>query len=207
MKIGVIVNDSFNRTELLQGLPDQTELQWMNEPGVIQNADGYIDFTFEKTNEKIEKLKSLQSEIIIVNELYHSAATLPENFVKINGWPGFFDRKLTEASCSGNKIKSKAEKILSALGKRIVWTTDQPGFIAARVICMIINEAYLVLEEDISTKRDIDIALKLGTNYPYGPFEWGEKIGLHNVYRLLEALSATDKKYNPASSLKKEALQ
>jgi 3-hydroxybutyryl-CoA dehydrogenase len=35
----------------------------------------------------------------------------------------------------------------------------------------------LVWDDEISTKAEIDIAMKLGTNYPYGPFEWSEKSG------------------------------
>jgi 3-hydroxybutyryl-CoA dehydrogenase len=50
---------------------------------------------------------------------------------------------------------------------------------------MIINEAYLTLEEGIASREDIDLAMKLGTNYPYGPFEWADRIGLGNVVRVL----------------------
>ncbi len=45
-------------------------------------------------------------------------------------------------------------------------------------MAMIINEAWHALAEEVSTKNEIDTAMKLGTNYPYGPFEWAEKIGL-----------------------------
>ena len=73
-----------------------------------------------------------------------------------------------------------------------IWTPDDYGFIAARIIAMIINEAYYALQENVSTKQQIDIAMKLGTNYPYGPFEWSEKIGIEKIYLLLKKLS--DKK-------------
>ncbi len=72
---------------------------------------------------------------------------------------------------------------------------------------MIINEAYFALEADISSKQDIDIAMKLGTNYPHGPFEWCEKIGIKVVYNLLVNLSENNTKYTPCNLLKKEALQ
>jgi 3-hydroxybutyryl-CoA dehydrogenase len=75
------------------------------------------------------------------------------------------------------------------------WVPDVPGFITARVIAMIVNEAWFALEEGISTKEDIDIAMRLGTNYPYGPFEWGNQIGLENVYALLGKLSKISKRY------------
>ena len=69
---------------------------------------------------------------------------------------------------------------------------------------MIINEAFFALGEGVSTMEEINLAMKLGTNCPYGPFEWEEKIGLQNIYRLLHKLSATDKRYSIAPLLKKK---
>jgi 3-hydroxybutyryl-CoA dehydrogenase len=43
--------------------------------------------------------------------------------------------------------------------------------------------------------------MKLGTNYPYGPFEWASRIGHDNIVELLEIMSFTDKKYQPAPAL------
>ena len=54
---------------------------------------------------------------------------------------------------------------------------------------MIVNEAFIALKEDVSTKNEIDTAMKLGTNYPYGPFEWCEKIGREKIRSLLQQLS------------------
>ena len=97
-------------------------------------------------------------------------------FVRINGWPGFLKRPVVEASSNSKTIKEKAEKIFNDLDKKTEWVPDEPGFITARIIAMIINEAWFALEEGISTKEEIDTAMKLGTNYPYGPFEWGSKL-------------------------------
>src|SRR6185295_9955290 len=116
-------------------------------------------------------------------------------------------RDILEASCSNESVKNKAATIINALNRKIEWTPDIPGFISARVLSMIINEAYFTLGEEVSSKKEIDIAMKLGTNYPYGPFEWSEKIGLINIYSLLAELSKTSKRYEPAPLLIKEALQ
>jgi 3-hydroxybutyryl-CoA dehydrogenase len=56
------------------------------------------------------------------------------------------------------------------------------------VISTIINEALIALMEGVSTREEIDTAMKLGTNYPYGPFEWAEKIGMERVDSLLAQL-------------------
>ena len=91
--------------------------------------------------------------------------------------------------------------MLEKLGKSWIVCPDIPGFISAGVIAMIINEAYFALQEEVSSKADIDTAMKLGTNYPYGPFEWSEIIGIKNVYTLLCNMSKLDKKYVPAPNL------
>ena len=70
-----------------------------------------------------------------------------------------------------------------------------------------ITEAVAKLKETSKTKfnESIDIAMKLGTNYPYGPFEWSKKIGLKNITALLNELFITEKRYQPADLLLKEA--
>lgn len=62
------------------------------------------------------------------------------------------------------------------------------GLVTPRVIVMIINEAYFTVQEGTATKEDIDVGMKLGTNYPKGPFEWANLIGLKNIYKTLDAL-------------------
>ena len=62
--------------------------------------------------------------------------------------------------------------------------------IALRVISCIVNEAFLALSEGVATAEDIDRAMKLGANYPKGPFEWVEEIGAHSVVQTLDSLRA-----------------
>ena len=93
---------------------------------------------------------------------------------------------------------------MTAINKQIITVKDEPGLIAARTIAMLINEAYFALGEDVSTKEEIDLAMKLGTNYPYGPFEWSKKIGLKRIYMLLEKLGKTDNRYAIAPAMKSE---
>ena len=120
------------------------------------------------------------------------------SFVRINAWDGFIQNDTWEvAGTIGNNEKA----ILDFLGKKIIVCPDEPGFISARIIAMIINEAYFALGEKVSTETEIDTAMKLGTNYPYGPFEWAQKIGTVHIYRLLKKLSLSDARYQPAPSL------
>jgi 3-hydroxybutyryl-CoA dehydrogenase len=122
----------------------------------------------------------------------------PFNVLRINGWNTFLQRPVWEiAGTINDDSKAVAEK----LNKKIQSVKDEPGFISARIIAMIINEAYFALGDNVSTAAEIDTAMKLGTNYPYGPFEWAEKIGLNNIYLLLQKLSLSDKRYQPSPTL------
>ncbi|RYG41719.1 MAG: hypothetical protein EOO01_24540 [Chitinophagaceae bacterium] len=102
--------------------------------------------------------------------------------------------------------RNKATELFVLLGRKAEWVPDISGFITARVVATIINEAFFALEEDISTEEEIDTAMKLGTNYPFGPFEWGEKIGLAGVYSLLAGLAKRESRYQPCKLLEKKAL-
>ena len=73
------------------------------------------------------------------------------------------------------------------------WVGSRVGLVTPRILCMIINEAFYTLQEGTANRRDIDAAMKLGTNYPLGPFEWCDMIGIDKVYRLLESVYADTK--------------
>ena len=62
--------------------------------------------------------------------------------------------------------------------------------IGGRVLATIVNEAASAVADGIAAAESIDTAMRLGANYPSGPLEWGERIGLSQVARLLDALHA-----------------
>jgi len=210
MKIAVITDDTLKEEWMARGMQDAVLVEWLSEPIAVENAECYMDLLFHPDTVRINKLQKLsagssgQPAVIIVNSVIVTGNNLPENFIRINGWPTFLKRTVVESSCSNDDLKTRVEKIFEAFNKKTEWVPDVPGFITARVISMIINEAYFTLDEKVSSKKEIDIAMKLGTNYPYGPFEWSEKIGLKNVYELLTMLSNTNSRYEPADLLKKE---
>lgn len=205
MKMVVVTDDLLKEELLAQGLQDGVPVEWMNELPDSGAADCYIDLLFTNTPQRIQALQKLRPAIVMVNAVT-TLNQLPENFVRINGWPGFLKRSIVEATCGDQLMKAGAEKIIANFNKTTEWVPDKAGFITATIISMIINEAYFALGENVSTKEDIDIAMKLGTNYPFGPFEWAQKIGVARVCELLSALAATNPRYRPATLLQKEAL-
>jgi len=199
----VIISDKALQLELLaQGLAGDPELRWQSSP-ITDKADACIDLLFDDSEARLQQLKQAGYPLVIINTV--SAQALPPGFVAINGWPGFLSGNLTEAASAGPAERPEMEKVWGCFQKKPEWLPATPGFVTPRVISMIINEAYLALEENVSTRAEIDTAMKLGTGYPFGPFEWAERIGLKRVYSLLNKLSAIHPRYSPAPLLVKEA--
>jgi 3-hydroxybutyryl-CoA dehydrogenase len=118
-------------------------------------------------------------------------------------------RTLLEVSLLHPETLPLLENLCKQLNTEYILVEDRVGMVTPRVISMIINEAYYTVQEGTATREDIDLAMKLGTNYPYGPFEWCEKIGVRNIYELLEAVynDTKDERYKICPLLKKEYLK
>lgn len=163
-------------------------------------ADAFFDLDFEPDAARIEFLKSFDKPVII-NSVIKTLSDIGGPFIRINAWPGFLRSPIIEASCKDEMDKEAADLIFEQLGKKVEWLPDDPGFVSPRVISAVINEAYFALSEGVSTREDIDMAMKLGTAYPYGPFEWGQKIGPDKIVALLRALSLGSPSYAPSALL------
>ncbi len=120
--------------------------------------------------------------------------------VRFNGWWGCYSRCL-ELSADVPAVQEPLVTLLQSLGWTFELVDPVPGFVTARTLAMIINEAYFALEEGIGTREAVDTAMKLGTGYPLGPFEWSRKIGLAEVASLLNCLAANDDRYTPCNLL------
>jgi len=166
---------------------------------VSVSADAVIDLHFSNSSDRIAALRSM-APLVIIGSVLHTLSETDLSFVRVNHWPPLFSGTVVEAAADASKRKD-AEEIFRALGKTITWLPDNPGFITARVLACIINEAFLSLEEGVSTKEEIDAAMKLGTNYPFGPFEWAERIGTGEVNALLQKLSFSNPRYSPSPAL------
>jgi 3-hydroxybutyryl-CoA dehydrogenase len=202
MRLAVLSAESLKNEFLEKGIPDIVEVIWATELNELVNseADAFIDLTFENTPERIEALGLLLPKPVLINAVTHTLEEIGQPFIRINAWPGFLNRSITEIATAGQD--HPADIVFKALGWAYKTVPDQPGMIAPRVVAMIVNEAYFALGEQVSTKAEIDTAMKLGTNYPFGPFEWGEKIGLEKIRDLLFKLSVKDDRYLMAQDLK-----
>ena len=208
MRLVVLTNEQLKEELLSTGINDNCNIDWVNSSNELlsfADADAVIDLLFEQNGYDSSYLRDFLKKPVFVNSMNKTISEIGFPVIRVNAWPGFLKRNVAEV-CTNNEVnKNEAEKILSLINRKAEWVPDVKGFISARVVSMIINEAYFALEEKVSTKEEIDIAMKLGTNYPYGPFEWSKKIGLKNIAVLLTELSLTEKRYQPASLLLKES--
>ena len=95
-------------------------------------------------------------------------------------------------------------QVARALGKQPVEINEFPGFAVSRINALIGNEAFYMLMEGVASAASIDTALKLGLNYPMGPFELGDLVGWDTRLKVLEYLHATlGDKYRPCPLLVK----
>jgi 3-hydroxybutyryl-CoA dehydrogenase len=168
----------------------------------IPYGDAYFDLLYEDAG---PRFSAITHQPVFINAVLLPAGGLPDNFIRINAWPGFLERKAFEMVQPGSgSVTAAAENVLKTLQWPYHWTPDIPGMIAARVVATIINEAYFGIGDGISSRSDIDTAMKLGTNYPYGPFEWSEKIGPQKIYQLLSQMAERDSRYTAAPALANE---
>lgn len=208
MKIAVIANPTQQQALLSRGVSASMELVWLDQPQVTLQADACIDLLFEENLDHRALLEKWQQEykgIVLVSSITTTASQLPIDFIRFNGWNGFLENEIIELAGGATEQRFVVEQLLTGLHRKAEWVQDQVGFIAPRVIANIINEAYITLEEKVSDKAQIDIAMQLGTNYPMGPFAWSQKIGLKKVYQLLVAMSKENNRYRPTYLLATEA--
>lgn len=84
----------------------------------------------------------------------------------------------------------QAREFFRSVGLEPEVVPDGPALVFPRILCMIINEAAFALMEGVASAEDIDAAMRLGTNYPLGPLEWADRIGLDQVLGMLDGLRA-----------------
>ena len=178
-------------------------IEWvlLREVTVVAGAEGYLDLDFVNDKERCATLHRLAPALIIVNAVVPTIGEMGYPFVRINGWPGFLERSVHELVVPDEAASARVANFYSLADREYRIVADEPGMISARILSTIINEAYYTWEEEVSTKDEIDIAMRLGTNYPLGPFEWSKRIGVGQVAGLLWSLSRTNAAYVPSKAL------
>jgi 3-hydroxybutyryl-CoA dehydrogenase len=99
--------------------------------------------------------------------------------------------ELVKCLYTSNQTVEKVKIFAARIGKTPVEVYEYPGFVTTRAIVPLLNEAMYILLEGVATAKDIDTAMKLGYNFPAGPLEMADMMGLDEVLAWMETLWKT----------------
>jgi len=106
------------------------------------------------------------------------------------------------------EYRDMALAMMSADGQPAIAINDSPGFVAQRAVAALINVGCNVAQRGVGVPADIDKGAKLGLGYPFGPIEWGDRLGPRRVLFILERLQAfyQEPRYRPSAWLKRRVM-
>jgi 3-hydroxybutyryl-CoA dehydrogenase len=216
----LVIGEQVNLMECRQKFGDRHEYSWVEEhrdaEKFLQSNGLVFDFIIEEEPHLFEIYCENSTTVFLntckvsLGELVHLVGTpISSKIFGFNGFPTFLNRDVLEVSLWNPDDESVLKRICDELKTDFLLVDDRIGLVTPRVICMIINEAYYTVQDGTASRADVDMAMKLGTNYPYGPFEWCRRIGIKHVYELIEALydDTQDERYKISPLLKKEYLK
>lgn len=211
------------RTEELKQKLSAVNIDWLVKDDTdftstnLHDFDIIFDLNFDDHEGLIKHYAPLKGKPVFVSSVKQQLATcafgydrsIHCNLFGINALPTFINRPLAEVSVLHKKDESILANIMSQLQWEYKVVEDRVGMVTPRIVLMIINEACYTVQEGTATMKDIDTSMKLGTNYPYGPFEWADKIGIKQVYEVLNAMyeDTKDERYKICSLLKTNYLK
>jgi 3-hydroxybutyryl-CoA dehydrogenase len=195
--------------ELKEKLSGKAEIKFLKNFSELNKKDVLFDLNLDDHPQNLLNYSEVEGLDVIgcavKMQLAEMRANLPStmkcHLTGINALPGFINRSLGEISLLKGEI-------LPGFFNEVNWevkvVADRVGMVTPRIIFMIINEAFYTLQEGTASEEDIDLSMKLGTNYPKGPFEWLKNTGIKDVYETLKAVheDTRDERYKICPLLK-----
>jgi len=111
--------------------------------------------------------------------------------------------EIINGSQTSDAVNAAVVGAAEAMGKTALSCNDSPGFVSNRILCPMLNEAILTLQEGVAEPEAIDGIMKLGMNHPIGPLALSDLIGLDTVLHIMNVLheGLGKDKYAPAPLL------
>ena len=116
-------------------------------------------------------------------------------------------RTLMTTPLTAAAMRDAAHGLFAADGMPVSVIRDSAGFVVQRVLAMVVNLGCDMAQQRIASPEDIDTAVRLGLGYPFGPLEWGDRLGAARVLEILERMAAQsrDPRYRPSPWLVRRA--
>ena len=184
-----------------------------------RDADYAIEAVFERADVKLPIFAQLEEscpkETILASNtsgipisLLASATRRPEKVIGthfMNPVPLMKGVEIVKSLLTSEDTLKVSLGFVQSLGKETVVVKDSPGFVTNRIVTLVMNEAAKLLEEDLATIEDIDKIERLSHNWPMGPFELADLVGIDVVVDLLEGIYQQTgwERYKPAPLLKR----
>lgn len=104
-------------------------------------------------------------------------------------------------------MRAAAHALFARDGVGVTVIRDSVGFVAQRVLAMVVNLACDIAQQQIASAADIDQAVRLGLGYPQGPLAWGDSLGPRRLLTILERMLdlTGDPRYRPSPWLRRRA--
>jgi 3-hydroxybutyryl-CoA dehydrogenase len=184
-----------------------------------KDADYVIEAVFERAEVKLPVFGQLEEvcpkETILASNtsgipvsLLASATRRPEKIIGthfMNPVPLMKGVEIVKTLVTSKETVEVSLDFIKSLGKETVLVKDSPGFVTNRIITLVMNEAAKLLEENLASIEDIDKIEKLSHNWPMGPFELADLVGIDVIVDLLEGIYQQTgwERYKPAPLLKR----
>jgi len=184
-----------------------------------RDADYAIEAVFERAEVKLPIFAQLEEscpkETILASNtsgipisLLASATRRPEKVIGthfMNPVPLMKGVEIVKSLLTSEDTLKISLGFVQSLGKETVVVKDSPGFVTNRIVTLVMNEAAKLLEEDLASIEDIDKIERLSHNWPMGPFELADLVGIDVVVDLLEGIYQQTgwERYKPAPVLKR----
>ena len=163
--------------------------------------------TFAELDEicKPEAILASNTSSISINDIANSTQN-PSRVIGMHFMNPVPIMKLVEIINGEQTNPAVTDAVLEAsekMGKTPLCCNDSPGFVSNRILCPMINEAILTLQEGVAEPEAIDGIMKLGMNHPIGPLALADLIGNDTVLHIMNVLhdGLGDDKYAPAPLL------
>ncbi|WP_018130688.1 3-hydroxyacyl-CoA dehydrogenase family protein [Effusibacillus pohliae] len=126
-------------------------------------------------------------------------------FGALGDWEQFDLIEIAPALQTDPVSVKKAAEFFESLGKQTETVADEAGLVFPRILAMIVNEAAFAWMQGVASVEDIDAAMRKGTNYPLGPLEWADQVGVDEIYAIVCGLyrNLCEDRYRPAPILRK----